>query len=582
MIPATMDRATESPGEREVFLRLRDDPMTAQWTVLHSLDLVHHPDQITAEIDFVVIIPTKGVLCIEVKACRSMQRRDGLWFYGANPTGDPRGPFKQASSAMQGLRGRVADRLPALRNVVFWSAVIFPYIRFQEASDEWHPWQVIDATRFRSLPLSRAIEDVLDAARNYIAGRSSATWFHPGTGTPNTSQSAQLAQTLRPEFEVYQSMKSRTARREQELKRYTTEQFLALDALQSYPRVIYTAPAGAGKTLLALEACRRASSENRRTLLLCYNRLLGDAIRREADRYEDLVTAATLHGYLLRVSGIEAVPENARNQFWQDELPERAIEILLGGEGACLFDELVVDEAQDLLNEKYLDVLDLSLKGGFAAGRWRFFGDFEKQAIFDSADLKLSHFIEQRCPKTPIYELRVNCRNTPRIASLTSLLGGMDPPYTRILRQDDGLEADIKFFLSAEQQIEMLTGSLAALDREGYRPAEIVILSTRASDSCAEQVPRGPWKDRMDAFQTERNDLIRWTTIHAFKGLESPVVIVTDVNEIVGPRAQSLFYVAVTRATDRLVILAATGVRKQLVDSLVQVGRVAAAQSSNT
>jgi hypothetical protein len=45
---------------------------------------------------------------------------------------------------------------------------------------------------------------------------------------------------------------------------------------------------------------------------------------------------------------------------------------------------LVIDEAQDLLEDEYLDVLDLLVKGGLAGGRWAFFGDFERQAIYIS------------------------------------------------------------------------------------------------------------------------------------------------------------------------------------------------------
>ena len=47
---------------------------------------------------------------------------------------------------------------------------------------------------------------------------------------------------------------------------------------------------------------------------------------------------------------------------------------------------------------------------------------------------------------------------------------------------------------------------------------------------------------------------VRWDTIHAFKGLEAPVVIVTDVDGT-GPRWEDLLYVGMTRATDWLLVL---------------------------
>ena len=78
--------------------------------------------------------------------------------------------------------------------------------------------------------------------------------------------------------------------------------------------------------------------------------------------------------------------------------------------------------------EEKSGLLDLSLKGGLASGQWRFFGDFEKQAIYSAANLPLNEFIETRCNFAPVYDLRINCRNTPRVAELVHLLGGLDPP----------------------------------------------------------------------------------------------------------------------------------------------------------
>ncbi len=127
MIPSCVSEGCSSPGEREVFRRLRDDPGTSGWIVLHSLDVANHSSQVAGEIDFVVIIPNKGILCLEVKACSSLRREGGLLYYGAQAKPDPRGPFKQASDAMHSLRQRLIAKNPGLSRVVFWSAVIFPF-----------------------------------------------------------------------------------------------------------------------------------------------------------------------------------------------------------------------------------------------------------------------------------------------------------------------------------------------------------------------------------------------------------------------------------------------------------------------
>lgn len=126
MIPPVVYEGCPSPGEAEIFRRLRDDPETHGWTVLHSLDIAKHRRQISGEADFVVIIPSRGVLVLEVKAAHSVRRTsEGQWYYGTNPKPDPRGPFKQASEAMHSIRDRVVSQDRSLSRVVFWSAVIF-------------------------------------------------------------------------------------------------------------------------------------------------------------------------------------------------------------------------------------------------------------------------------------------------------------------------------------------------------------------------------------------------------------------------------------------------------------------------
>ena len=58
------------------------------------------------------------------------------------------------------------------------------------------------------------------------------------------------------------------------------------------------------------------------------------------------------------------------------------------------YDEIVLDEAQDVLRRSYLDALDLSLRGGLEGGHWRFFGDFTWQRIYDAAALTVDEFLD--------------------------------------------------------------------------------------------------------------------------------------------------------------------------------------------
>ena len=57
---------TDVPGEIEFFKRLKNDPSTENWWVLHSYYLSEHIKQKEGEIDFIVFIPNKGIVVVEV------------------------------------------------------------------------------------------------------------------------------------------------------------------------------------------------------------------------------------------------------------------------------------------------------------------------------------------------------------------------------------------------------------------------------------------------------------------------------------------------------------------------------------
>lgn len=573
MLPPIIAPGTRSEGEREVFRRLRDDPATSDWTVLHSLGLAEHDERVAGEIDFVALIPGKGVLCLEVKGCSAAHlRRDdrGLWYFGPGDPGDPRGPFRQAAEGMHALRRQLLPGHPELANIQFSSGVIFPYAPFREHSVEWHDWEVIDSHLLRSAPISRLLARLMDAARGHLL----AAPHHPrlDAASPTLDQCRAIRDLLRGQFEVPPDPRARAEHLERELQHYTHEQFVALDAMEANPRAIFVGPAGVGKTLLAIEAARRASLDGRHVLLVCFNSLLGAWLERET---VDLprVRTSTLHRQMLAVSGLSRAPEDAATDFWQTELPDRACERLLEIRGDTdsefLFDELVVDETQDLLRDSYLDFLDLSLRGGLAAGHWRFFSDFENQAIYEAATLSLDQFRERRAGYAPLYALRVNCRNTPLVAEWVHLLAGLTPGYQRVLRPNDGVQPRLLFYNTELEQQARLVQELVALERLGFRGQDIVILSPRADHAAAAAMVRGsPWQERLRPIARATGGYLRYGTIQAFKGLEAPAVVVTDIETIDTPRDRALLYVATTRPLQRLVIIARARVRDEAIRML--------------
>jgi DNA polymerase III delta prime subunit len=576
MFPAEIFSGCPSPGEREVFERLKESQNTPDWIVLHSLDIAHHVRQVSGEADFVVIIPSKGVLCLEVKGCRSLRRTDAGWFYGSEQIPDPRGPFRQASEAMHSIRNRLNKRRPDLAHVVFWSAVVFPYVDFKTSSSEWHNWQVIDATHFRQRPLSDSIENVLKNALTFLSTCESARWFSTNLPAFTPKQAVTITQELRPTFELFESPKVRQGRWNEEVRRYTEEQFIALDAMQTNPRVLFTGPAGTGKTLLAIESARRATFTGERCLFICFNRLLGRWLQDQMAPLGGNITTSTFHSFLLSLVGCSPPSEGASTAFWEEQLPERSIEALIERDPPIEpFDTLIIDEAQDLLRPNYVDVLDLLLRGGLASGRWRFFGDLEKQAIYSSGVSNPVALLQQRTGGVPLFSLRVNCRNSPRIASLVHLLGGLTPDYSRVLRPDNGIEPELKYYSTSAEQEALFLQVLESLYGEGINGSEIAVLSPRADrTSLAARLAKEPWRSRLRPRNESAGGQISYASIHAFKGLEASAIVVTDIEHLSGDAAVDLFYIAVTRALHRLTILVHESARADVIRALTGLAAV--------
>lgn len=570
MIPPTIPASCPSPGEQEIFTKLKQEEATRDWIVLHSLDIAQHLRQVAGEADFVIIVPLLGVLCLEVKACHSLERRDGLWFYGHDPKGDPRGPFKQAAEAMHSLRQQVIQSDTTLSRVPFWSAVAFPFIEFKAASGEWHPWQVIDSARFKRQPMAPLVSGILRSARAHLSSQPSARWFRDGERLPDIQQSAAIARILQSNFEFTEKAHDRRSRKQSEILRYTGEQFTALDTMEDNPRVLFTGPAGTGKTVLALETARRASSAGKCVLLVCFNRLLGKWLSEQPLARSGQVTTGTLHQYMSGIAGIK-VPDGEDDSFWKARLPDAAMSRLLDGHrDAGKFDLVIADEVQDLLHPPYLDVLELVLKGGLADGSWRMFGDFERQMLYGQDRDQVEELLRKRCGSFARGSLRVNCRNTPRVATLSHLLGRLAPNYSRILRPDDQIEPTISYYATPSQQRKELGKTLERLFKESYCGDDIVVLSPKAGTRCvAANVTEEPWRVQLAPFEAAATGQIRYTTIQSFKGLDSPAIVVTDIEHVDGDMFSSLFYVATTRALERLCIIVHETAKPDIIESLL-------------
>ena len=554
----------QSAAELEMFERFRDEPGTESWTVLHSQGLARRGEAPYGEIDFVVLIPGSGVFCIEIKG-GGVRRRDGVWeTSGQHGTSVlKQSPFMQVRKAMFGLRESLQARISpgfSLSRIAFGSAVAFPDVVFREVDPEWERWQVIDHDTLR-----HTLPEIF--ARLAVEQRK-LLHIPPSETEPKGSTISELIRLIRPDFEFVVTRGVEIEQTEERLLRLTEEQYAALDLVQDNARCLFQGAAGTGKTMLALEAARRAARSGRKTLFVCYNSLLGDWIEKRVreDNCGGNLSGGHLHQLLARTIARSTHEASLRaekakgigERFFMETLPffgQLAIEELREK-----IDTLVLDEAQDLLVPAVLDVLDVWLKDGLADGRWVMFGDFHRQAIFNrETGSEMIARLEARCRFFARASLTTNCRNTRHIGDVTSLLAGFpDPPYRA--GTVDGLAVDRREYSSRKEQCTALIEVIRGLLRDGVPARDIVVLSPLKLENSGVAGAVNNSEFRLLPVTTpprvrSRLPVIRFATVQGFKGMESPVVIMCDIEALGDEEPQRLLYTGLSRARSHLTVL---------------------------
>jgi hypothetical protein len=318
----------------------------------------------------------------------------------------------------------------------------------------------------------------------------------------------------------------------------------------------------------AIEAARQAGDDGRTVLFLCFNRLLSEWLNEQTAALGDACTTCTIHEFMQSVVG-DTGSGAFGSDYFERELPERVFDEVAaraGLAGAVRFDELVIDEAQDiLLNPGYQMVLASVLDGGLEKGRWRFFGDFGHQDIFgrlgasprDQLELTLGF-------QPPIVRLRENCRNLPRVSHIAAQLADMSGGYTGCRRDDDGFDPAVLYYDGAKTARKQLVAALDMLHSAGFEPGQIVVLSRRSASNClAATIDTPPWRDRLRPVGEAGGGYTGYDSIFRFKGLEAPAIVVTDLDPLEGTGrwsaevdARALMYVAATRSLSRFVFIA--------------------------
>lgn len=561
MIPLSPAEDTRSSAEIHLFRRFQQMPDTDDWTVIHSLKLSRHATQSEGEADFVVIIPNEGVFVLEVKGGRIEYTNNNEWFSidRNNDKYKIKDPIKEAKDAMYSIADYIKNNDNSGLNLCycqFGSGIVFPdttvhgLFRLPDIDDN----QIAD------------IDDVLDmkAYLLRLAAFSKSRRSAQLVFTPNAEKANAIVKLLRPNQATHISLSSQIHSAENQAITLTENQQDVFDGLLDNERCLIRGSAGTGKTVLALNYGKHLLSNGNRVAFFCYNKQLAEYLINNLSDYPDLVVCDSFTEYMEKLAWpymaevTRKQKEENRNQYYSESLP-RVFEEAFLESGTEPFDVLIVDEAQDLIDDQFLSIMDLLIKGGLQDGHWYLFMDAEKQNLYHSR-LTYEDVIDKlRQYKAYFtkYTLTDNCRNTKAITDMLDKIFGTKTKR----RPAENLEAEvsIQYYKKDKNQLEKINAILDELLKDGVNYQDIVILSTlRLENSIVSGIA-----DKLTESKGQPNK-IYFSTIHGFKGLESPVIILTDIDNIGFDARKNLLYVGMTRARSALYILASERVKQQL------------------
>jgi len=538
MYPSKISAGTRSNAERKVFCALRD-LVSDDYTAFHSVP-IYRESQTTGgladgEIDFLLAHADKGLVVVEVKGGGIAHEEGDRQWYSTDFSGQRhkiKNPFEQAKD----YKYLLSDDLKA--------CPLTKRFKYPIAHAVWFP--DVDLTG-RKLGLSVQIERImLDACALDCGDTSIPNLFINALGTnqqatPGNSGLDFLVKYLSPHWEFSPTLSAKIHDENRAIAEATKSQYRVLSLLNRVPRALVSGCAGSGKTILALEKAHRLASGGNRVLILCYNKKLATWLQEQTI---EGVEAYHFHGFcvqLCRKTGLAVPapdPHTDSASYFENELPEALMDALAITEQR--YDALIVDEGQDFISSWWIPVQE-SLADPVNGSFYIFFDDnqsiYTKNPEFPFA--------------APVLSLGENCRNTQHI-------------HREITKHYEG-ETDVQCLGPEGRQPETLStnnieqsvhGAVKRLvHEEGLSPSDIVVLSPLGPHRS--QIKEGQRIGNLHFSWEERDsqDNVHCSTIHAFKGLESPVIILCELDQAHTAKRNELLYVGKSRARNHLIIV---------------------------
>ena len=556
LFPAQFPGAlADDPGRRaervvyEALARL-DDSWAVFYSVPWHLKAGTSPPR-DGEGDFVVAHADRGFAVLEVKGGGiRFDPSTGEWTStsAAGNVYPIKDPARQALSTSKWLLEDLR-RMPAWRDsgwLTAGHAVVFPdtFVGKDDLRSDLPRALVLDATDLRDP--TRAIDALFD---HFQADRP---------GPLGTAGMRLLTAKLARPIDLHVPLALDLEREAERILHLTESQAALLDMLGSRRRALIQGCAGSGKTFLALEKASRLAAEGRSVLLTCFNEPLGGHLARHA---ADGVTAVHFHGLcerLLRDNGLPIPPvKGSPADYYAVTLPGAVLSAL--GTIPTRFDALVVDEGQDF-EADWLLLLEALLREPTDEQPLFVFVD-DHQDIYGRAGAAASLIAGDP------FVLGVNLRTTQAIHAFAARFH----PEPAGLRADgpEGRAPEVATYRDEHGLVDSVRRLLhRLLVDEQVATRDLVILTPHAQGKTAfrygDTLGRFTLVDHRPTSEAE----VQVSTMHRFKGLERPVVLLVEIDGRTKGDLDRLLYVGISRAQGHLAVLCSEALPSEILDRL--------------
>lgn len=541
-LPETFVR--KDRGEGKLF-QLLQQQLNQEWIVYHSVYWHGKPSATSkrrdGETDFICTHPKHGILIIEVKGgvFIKFDPLTSLWSStdGELQSHDMTNPFHQARSNKYALIQAITqlpgwhsyDDTDINQSINIGYCVVFTDVNRIQGHLPFEAKKEFTLYEYHCSDLSKNLVKVLDYFKE----------DKPFSSTLTQKAHQDLQKAYAPSFVLDRKLSHWISDEEKIVFELSEQQYRFLDLIRYLPKASIFGCAGSGKTLLATRKAELSAKNHLRTLLVCYNQILGEQFQKFALDKPSLI-AGNFHPLI----SSQLNHQLSENVLFDDEALREAV----FSREIELFDCIIIDEAQDFTAIQ-LEILQFLLKEN---GLIYYFWDANQKII--RTDLNIPQDIPQLV-------LDTNLRNTKHIFDFVK------PHYYQLIdlnhRGPLGRSVVITEPIDRQNKSELFSRLRTELNKllinDGVKPKDITIITMKSTakswlrEFSMENV-------KFTCFENECSEnSIRIDTNRRFKGMESSVVIACELDDDRSMASEELWhdmcYVSFSRAKNHLIII---------------------------